>query len=334
MKVVIFGIGNGMQKFMQKITDDIEVVCYVDNYNKINEINGKKVIQPNELKEYIYDYIIICSQYYKEIVKQLKLIGIKEENILSYFYYLEDKLYYENKNEVISKYIQKRGLALQRNERLDYSEKKQQYNNYYTQKIDKWSETNDEKCKEIVGYLLKNIKPTYNYLPEERRVLDVGCAKGGFCNAFQECGFSSTGIDCSEVAIDIAKNKYNKCEFRVMDGFNPTFKNEKFSIIFMRGFSGCNTHNIEFVKEFINKYCKLLIDRGIFIVAYSSDFSGKEIDNETVNWTSEEIEKVVSGIPCELVDILYPDCKTNNMLLTYKEKIYYYLVLKKYTVDL
>ena len=131
MNIVIFGVGTGMKKFTNKlhIDDEINIVCYVDNSNKVNNINGKKVVLPNEIEKYTYDYIVICSQYYKEIEKQLLEIGVSKQKILSYFYYWEDKKYYEHKNEVILSYIEKES-KIQRHETLIYVEKKRQYNNY------------------------------------------------------------------------------------------------------------------------------------------------------------------------------------------------------------
>lgn len=119
-------------------------------------------------------------------------------------------------------------------------------------------------------------------------MLDVGCALGYYTKAFYLKGFEAYGLDYSDVAIERAKNLHPECRFIHADGFNPE-TGIKYDLIFCKGFSGANTHDLSFVAGWVEKYMKLLKPGGKFIFSYSSDFSGNEKDGETVNWTKQEL---------------------------------------------
>jgi ubiquinone/menaquinone biosynthesis C-methylase UbiE len=107
--------------------------------------------------------------------------------------------------------------------------------------------------KEYAEYLLKKTKQNYNliaedfsrtreYIPEERkklllqyimpgeRVLDWGCGNGRFYEALKEIDYY--GVDISEKMIEIAKAKYPKAKFQVVEPLSLPFPNNFFDKIF------------------------------------------------------------------------------------------------------
>ncbi len=65
------------------------------------------------------------------------------------------------------------------------------------------------------------------------RVLDVGCASGGFFNimrSFEPC-VEYTGVDLSERAVELARERYPEARFIVTEGFGLPFEDNTFDIV-------------------------------------------------------------------------------------------------------
>ena len=86
-KIMIFGTGSSAQYVYNLLNYDVNLICYVENDAiKLNKyFNGKKIISPLEIKKYEFDYIIIASQYYKEIEAQLLEIKIDNNKLINIF---------------------------------------------------------------------------------------------------------------------------------------------------------------------------------------------------------------------------------------------------------
>lgn len=164
------------------------------------------------------------------------------------------------------------------------------YNDRFLGKENKWSSTDLNNTLKIGKRVHKWIKSSGS-LKANGSLLDVGCATGYYAEAFRKIGYHVTGIDYSEVAIEQARARFPQCRFIHMNGFEPFF-NHKFDVIFCKGFSGANTHDLQFISTWINKYMNYLNEGGCFIFSFSSDFTGKERENETANLTKEEILKL------------------------------------------
>ena len=179
------------------------------------------------------------------------------------------------------------------------------YNTNFLKAKDSWSYTNIHHTDAIINRILKYLRKKGFTIDKTKRSLDVGCAKGYFTESLRKKGFVSEGLDYSDIAIQIAEKNFPQCKFFIMDGFNPTLKN-KYDLIFMKGFSGTNTHNLDFVAKICNKYIEGLHNEGWLILSFSTDFSGKEKMNETVNWTRKEIFDLASRIKnASLTDIKF-----------------------------
>jgi len=85
IRVLIFGASEGGRKVTRMLKEDnIEILAYVDNdKEKIGQkINGKEVISPEKINEFNYNYILIASMYFNEIIDQLTNMGISKSRII------------------------------------------------------------------------------------------------------------------------------------------------------------------------------------------------------------------------------------------------------------
>ncbi len=217
---------------------------------------------------------------------------------------------------------------------MDSESLRNKYNLYYSQLVNKWGSEDFSKVERVVKRVLKKV-PTETYNGTvEKCLLDIGCGTGFYTETFRKLGFRAIGIDYSEVVLEKARNNCPKCEFIHMDGFAPDFK-IKFNLIFCKGFSGANTRDLGFVAEWVNKYIDLLEKDGVFVFSYSSDFSGIEKENETVNWTQEHISEFSSLVKAERIhyfvfhffDFLSIIKKKFVKILSGKKKKEYYFLL-------
>jgi len=216
----------------------------------------------------------------------------------------------------------------------DAEQLRNEYNKRFSSDKNLWGSENIRHClsiaKKVSVYSKQNQKKGLT-------LLDVGCATGFFTKAFSKLGYNAYGLDYSEVAIVKASNYHPECHFLHGDGFNPTIKNT-FDLIFCKGFSGANTHDLEFVASWANKYIKILNHNGVFVFSYSSNFTGKEKAEETVNWAKDEIESFIKLInaKCIGVKIFYQYGIVSRLLEAFQMiirrkriKRYFYIFLKK-----
>lgn len=91
MQVAIWGIGKRLQEYLH-LLDLYQIVCFVDSNKNAGEhfLYGKRVISPDQLKEYCIDYVVISSDiFFDEIARQLVTeLGIDCKKILNFEYYL------------------------------------------------------------------------------------------------------------------------------------------------------------------------------------------------------------------------------------------------------
>ena len=84
-KVICFGAGEGAKRFFDKITEEYEVIAFADNQkSKQGEmLLGRKIISPEKIKDYQFDYILITSSLgIYSMPKQLADMGIDESKII------------------------------------------------------------------------------------------------------------------------------------------------------------------------------------------------------------------------------------------------------------
>lgn len=112
MKTIIWGTGKILENNIHQINLS-DVICFVDSDCKKQgtEYKGKKIISPEEIKKYTYDFIVISStKYFGEISKQLVLeLGVSIYKVINLDYYMQvnhglDCLYPDKLKNLIFKF--------------------------------------------------------------------------------------------------------------------------------------------------------------------------------------------------------------------------------------
>lgn len=85
MKIIIFGTGKLYELHKHKFSN-MKIVAYLDNNPKKWDtyIDHIKVVSPDQVCQYKYDYILIVSKYYEKMRRQLLDLGINKNLILDY----------------------------------------------------------------------------------------------------------------------------------------------------------------------------------------------------------------------------------------------------------
>ena len=83
-KVILFGASICGKKYLNHLSTDEKVLCFVDNnIDKHGKyLMGLPIRSPEEISSLEYDQIVITSEYYNEILKQLVDMGIPFEKIV------------------------------------------------------------------------------------------------------------------------------------------------------------------------------------------------------------------------------------------------------------
>lgn len=86
-KIVIFGTGNSAVSVLKTIKDPDNIILFLDNNPKKahTEWQGKKVILPYELKNEMFDYIILAMVNDQGAIEQLNTLGYEKEKIIRFF---------------------------------------------------------------------------------------------------------------------------------------------------------------------------------------------------------------------------------------------------------
>ena len=87
-KVIVFGLGQIYKSFINVVDESkVDIIALSDNNADLQGtyINGKKVIQPDQIAKLDFDYVIIACSYYDNIKNQLTEYKIREEYILNFY---------------------------------------------------------------------------------------------------------------------------------------------------------------------------------------------------------------------------------------------------------
>lgn len=92
-KLLLFGVGSACKDLLTNIDyNNATILAYVDNNTSIHgtKLDNIEIIAPDAIVNYDFDYIIITTRYYDEILSQLTNIGINKNKIIGL------NLYYSN----------------------------------------------------------------------------------------------------------------------------------------------------------------------------------------------------------------------------------------------
>ncbi len=217
---------------------------------------------------------------------------------------------------------------------------RQEYNEHYRRPFDHWSCHDPAQAAEIVALVRRQMSALAGPPIPGASVLDVGCAKGHICEAFRQAGWEAHGLDYSDVAVARATALFPACRFHHMDGMNPRF-DRAFDLVFMRGFSGCNTLDLEAVAALCNRYVALLRPGGFLVLGYSTDFSGRHRPGDTACWDQRQIDRLhaLLAAPCLGSVVIPPRSVLRDLrvrvgrLLGRRPKYYLYQFLRTAPAD-
>lgn len=84
-KVIVFGLGNRYREYKKRIINEFEPIAYTSNDRNDEKNCDGHYINPSEIKDYIFDYILICCDSDVEIFNQLvNELGITSNRIRTY----------------------------------------------------------------------------------------------------------------------------------------------------------------------------------------------------------------------------------------------------------
>ena len=137
------------------------------------------------------------------------------------------------------------------------------------------------------------------------KVLDVGCASGGFYNIMRsfEPHIEYTGIDLSEKAVELAVERYPKARFMVTEGFGLPFQDNEFDIVHCTSVFNNEPNYQEMLEEmyrvsnrFVLVDIRLLKGLGSQLESvYNIQFNGKTVE-ATVPYVVNDADEVANFI--------------------------------------
>ena len=137
------------------------------------------------------------------------------------------------------------------------------------------------------------------------KVLDVGCASGGFFNIMRsfEPHIEYTGIDLSEQAVALARERYPEARFIVTEGFSLPFEDNTFDIVHCTSVFN-NEPNYQGMLEEMYRVSNRLVLADIRLLkgignqrnsVYNIRFNGADVE-ATVPYVVNDADEVVNFI--------------------------------------
>lgn len=112
--------------------------------------------------------------------------------------------------------------------------------NLWGTKAPDWADFGESTSDDLFEYLINQLGPG-----NDRKLLDIGCGAGKFCQLAHASGFKATGIDASKNLIEIAKNRYQKIEFIQAELEKLPFPDGQFDIT-------CAINSFQYAESFPN----------------------------------------------------------------------------------
>lgn len=87
MKLIVFGVGTGLRRLKKVLNNNAQILAYADNdqgkWNKM--LDDIEIISPNQILTFEYDFIVVTSQFYDQILEQLSKLNIPQDKIINFF---------------------------------------------------------------------------------------------------------------------------------------------------------------------------------------------------------------------------------------------------------
>jgi len=102
---------------------------------------------------------------------------------------------------------------------------------------------------------------TFSELPNQAKVVDLGCGAGIFTNLLRSLGLDVSGIDISERLVEVARKKYPQIKFTVGDVEKLPFPDESFDGVFLSGI----LHHLPDTTLCATEVLRILKPGGVFV---------------------------------------------------------------------
>lgn len=174
--------------------------------------------------------------------------------------------------------------------------------------------------KNVVDFYMNNRSRLDNlyesekyFLPETilkvKKVLDVGCAAGGFSQIMRCMNpkIEYIGVDISPEMISIAKRKYPQEKFELSDGINFPFHSEYFDLVHCSGVLHLNSEYKSILRSMWNQTRKyLLFDLRLTwgkeeLGKFNVSFKGKKSQENIIPYNVLNISNIMS-----FLELLHP----------------------------
>lgn len=92
MKIIIYGLGSGLEYIERNLREDNEIVGYSDSYADIGVFNCQPFYKPDKLKDVEYDFLILAIRNRKEAWRVYELLtgnryGLDEKKVIPFYSY-------------------------------------------------------------------------------------------------------------------------------------------------------------------------------------------------------------------------------------------------------
>lgn len=114
-------------------------------------------------------------------------------------------------------------------------------------------------------YSTEQITTFMGLLPDQAKILDVGCGSGRDAHVFSAAGYDVTGLDLSQGMIEFAREKYPDIEFIHADMLQMPFENDIFDGLWAHGVL-FHLETIDQVKKALAEFDRVLKPQGILHV--------------------------------------------------------------------
>ncbi len=217
--IVIFGTGSTADIFFNNVNHDaVHIVCFCDN-NKTQQnllFHDIRVVAPAALVNLQFDFIVIASQFFREIVNDISKMGIPISKVIPSDCTLFQKKVVHQYQETLNLLTRKRSINSTPSihslknicDKLGNKSDQQIYDelvNFVLPDI-------EIKTQGVLSYLrthkpriIEDLSILKRYTRNASTILDVGAIPPIFCAILKQKGYATVS------ALDIAPERYAKC---------------------------------------------------------------------------------------------------------------------------
>ena len=127
---------------------------------------------------------------------------------------------------------------------------------------------------------------------KNKRILDIGCGDGVLSYLLYKEGAKISGIDYSDIAINLAKQKtknYN-IDFRQGNAYKLMYNDNTFDIVV----SSDVIEHLDNVNKYLSKINRVVVQNGIVIISTSIRYTEYPLDKEhIIEWFPTEFKKII-----------------------------------------